>query len=68
MINNNILRSWEKTVEFVLPIVIMLSILGGFYCGISAWESAFVSGEEYSDYYQSLMKCDTYLENQGTLY
>jgi len=62
MISNNILVPWKKSVELGLRIVIVLSLLGGFYCGLSALGSAFVSEEEYSDYYQSSMERDTYLK------
>jgi len=64
MISNNILEPWRKSVELVLRIVIVLSVLGGFCCGLSAFKSTFVSGEEYSDYYQSLMERDPYLKLQ----
>ena len=52
-------KFWVKS---FLGIVALLSILGGVFCLSAATDSAIVSDDEYSDYYDSLMEPDTYLK------
>jgi hypothetical protein len=52
----------KDTVLIILRIILVLSGLGGLFCGLAAWESAFVSEKESSDYYDSLIEPDVYLK------
>lgn len=61
-VRNTVMMKIRYLIKAFLRILIVLSFLGGFLCGMSAMGSAFISDDEYGDYYNSLMERDIYFK------